>query len=153
MKSRSNNQVACQGIGGAYEATLEANLEPKGTDDQSVNEAKKVIMTAMSNCPTARVVMAGYSQGSAVISQAVQDMPPDMKARVDGIAFYGYTKNQQTMGMLPGYPPEKLKVFCRADDGVYDGALLVTPGHLAYVQDGSVDEGALFLMSKTQGPN
>jgi cutinase len=147
MKDLSNDQVACQGVGGAYKATLAANTQPKGTDEQSIAEATSVITAAMQNCPQARVVMAGYSQGSAVISQAVQAMSPEDKARVDAVAFYGYTKNKQTMGMLPGYPDAQLKVFCRNDDGVCGGKLSVTAGHLAYQNDGTVDEGAAYLMS------
>jgi cutinase len=147
MKDMSNDQVACQGIGGAYKATLAANTQPKGTDAQSIAEAKSVIETAMTNCPKARVVMAGYSQGSAVISQAVQMMAPADKAKVDAVVFYGYTKNKQANGMLPGYPDQQLKVFCRQDDGVCGGKLQVTAGHLAYQDDGTVEQGAAFLMS------
>jgi cutinase len=73
-------------------------------------------------------------------------MPQAMQDQIAGVAFYGYTKNQQNNGMLPGYPQGQLKVFCRDDDGVCGGQLLVTPGHLAYGKDGSVDMGAQFLM-------
>jgi cutinase len=69
-----------------------------------------------------------------------------MQAKVAGVAFYGYTKNQQTNGMLPGYPPAQTKVFCRPDDGVCGGQLKVTAGHLAYGNDGTVMQGAAFLM-------
>jgi len=105
----------------------------------------------MTSCPSAKVVLAGYSQGSAVISNAVQQLPADMQKKVNAVAFYGYTKNQQTMGMLPGYPQSQLKVFCRQDDGVCGGQLDVTAGHLAYGGDGSVMQGAMFLMGQVNG--
>jgi cutinase len=150
MKSASPGGVSCQGIGGAYKATLAANVQPEGTDAQSIAEATKVITSAMTTCPNAKMVLVGYSQGSAVISQAVQAMPAAMKAKVNGVVFYGYTKNQQTNGMLPGYPQNQLKVFCRPDDGVCGGQLDVTAGHLAYGMDGSVQQGADFLMKMVQ---
>lgn len=148
MKKISNDQVACQGVGGDYKAELAPNFQAKGTDDKSIAEAVKVIGAAMKNCPQARVVLAGYSQGSAVISQAVQQMSPAQQAKMDAVVFYGYTKNMQTMGMLPGYPDADLKVFCRDDDGVCKGQLSVTSGHLAYTNDGTIMEGAQFMMSK-----
>jgi len=146
MKTAANGGVACQGIGGAYKAQLAPNTQPKGTNDASINEAVKVIKQAMTACPDSKMVLAGYSQGSAVISNAVQQLPPAMQQKVSGVAFYGYTKNQQTDGMLPGYPQNQLKVFCRPDDGVCGGQLDVTAGHLAYGRDGSVQQGADFLM-------
>ncbi|KIW00815.1 uncharacterized protein PV09_07794 [Verruconis gallopava] len=142
---KAGGDVACQGVGGAYQATLASNLLPKGTDDASIQEAVNIINKAMTQCPNSKIVLAGYSQGSAVISQAVQSMPKASQAKIAGVAFYGYTKNQQTNGMLPGYPPAQTKVFCRADDGVCGGQLIVTAGHLAYGVDGSIQQGADFL--------
>jgi cutinase len=81
-----------------------------------------------------------------VISNAVQTLPQDQQQKINGVAFYGYTKNQQTNGMLPGFPQNMLKVFCRPDDGVCGGQLDVTAGHLAYGNDGTVPQGAAFLM-------
>jgi hypothetical protein len=77
-------------------------------------------------------------------------MPQAMQDQIKAVAFYGYTKNQQTDGMLPGYPQDQLKVMCRGDDGVCGGKLQVTACHLAYQNDGSIQTGADFLMSKVQ---
>lgn len=80
-------------------------------------------------------------------------MAPAMQAKVAGVAFYGYTKNQQTNGMLPGYPAAQTKVFCRQDDGVCMGQLQVTAGHLAYGNDGTVQQGAQFLLAQAAAMN
>lgn len=79
---------------------------------------------------------------------AIQALPQAQQDNIVGGAFYGYTKNQQNNGMLPGFPQQNLKVFCRPDDGVCGGQLLVTAGHLAYSGDGTVKQGAQFLAQK-----
>lgn len=88
-----------------------------------------------------------HSQGSAVMLNAIQSLTPDEQSKIQGVAFYGYTKNQQTNGTIPGYPSDQTKVFCRQDDGVCFGTLDVTAGHLAYANDGTVQQGFQFLMS------
>lgn len=49
-------------------------------------------------------------------------------AQVKGVVLYGYTKNLQNNGQIPGYPKEQTKVFCNATDGVCSGTLTVTAG-------------------------
>jgi cutinase len=60
MKDASNGGVACQGVGGAYKATIIANTEAKGTDDASIAEGMKDIMDAITKCPQSTLVLAGY---------------------------------------------------------------------------------------------
>jgi cutinase len=60
MKQAARGGVACQGIGGDYKATLQANTQPKGTDDKSIAEAMSVISNAMTSCPDSKMVLAGY---------------------------------------------------------------------------------------------
>jgi len=79
---------------------------------------------------------------------AVQELSQAQRNNIDGIAFYGYTMNEQLNGQLPGFPSDKLQVFCRRDDGVCGGRLVVTAGHLAYGRDGTIEQGAQFLISK-----
>jgi hypothetical protein len=52
--------VSCQGVGGAYKATLQANTQPKGTNAASIQEAVSVITDAMTQCPQSTMVLAGY---------------------------------------------------------------------------------------------
>jgi len=56
----NNGDVACQGIGGDYKATLAANFQDKGTDDKAIAEAMKVINQAMTACPQSTMILAGY---------------------------------------------------------------------------------------------
>jgi len=79
---------------------------------------------------------------------AIEPMTAEQKARIAGVVFFGYTKNKQENGEIPNFPANKLKVFCRPDDGVCDGALVVTAGHLGYSSDGSIGQAVDFLSQK-----
>jgi len=79
---------------------------------------------------------------------ALKGAPEDLKNKVAGVIFFGYTKNGQLRGAVPGFPAEKLKVFCRKDDGVCGGALAVTAGHMGYTRDGSVEQAVDFLSQR-----
>jgi cutinase len=80
-------------------------------------------------------VAAGYSQGAAVMVNAVSKLDPSIQERVAGVVLYGNTRNRQEGGKIPDFPPEKAKTYCNASDGVCGGALLVTAGHLTYTRD------------------
>lgn len=99
-------------------------------------------------CPTARILAGGYSQGSAVISNAVEQLSDAVKARLDGVVFFGYTKNLQNLGRIPGFPSNKLKVYCNVGDMVCSGTLIITAAHLTYGL--KTTEAALWLASKVQ---
>jgi len=79
---------------------------------------------------------------------ALKGAPQDLKNKVAGVVFFGYTKNGQLRGAVPGFPAEKLKVFCRQDDGVCGGGLSVTAGHMGYTRDGSVEQAVSFLSQR-----
>lgn len=49
-----------QGVGGDYGATIPPNLLPKGTNQKSINEAKRLYTLANTKCPDAAVVTGGY---------------------------------------------------------------------------------------------
>ncbi|KAF1815091.1 putative cutinase [Eremomyces bilateralis CBS 781.70] len=148
-KKFGSNSVACQGVGGPYSAGLMDNVRSDGTTEEAVNEAVSMFTKAI-QCEGALVVGGGYSQGTAVTGNAVMKLDSAAKEKVLGIVLYGYTKNGQTKGSIPGYPSDRLKVFCRDDDGVCDGQLMVTIGHFGYLMDDSGDEGIAFLTQKIQ---
>ncbi|KAF1816710.1 cutinase, partial [Eremomyces bilateralis CBS 781.70] len=140
--------VACQGVGGGYRAELASNTLPAGTDADAIQEGIDMFKLAAKNCPDSKIVFGGYSQGSAVMLNAVPKLDAAILKLVVGGVFYGYTKNEQKDGQLPGFPSENLEVFCREDDGICDGNLVVTAGHFAYTSDGSIQEGAQFLVNR-----
>jgi cutinase len=89
-----------------------------------------------------------HSQGTAVVENAISALSAEIKARIAGVVLFGYTKNGQTKSSIPNFPKEKVKVLCRADDGVCGGALLVTAGHFGYLMDGSGTTATNFLVQQ-----
>lgn len=110
-------------------------------------------MNAFQACPNSAMTIAGYSQGSAVMLGAIQALPQAMQDQIAGVAFYGYTQNQQTGGSIPNFPQNKLQINCANGDNVCNGNLAVSAAHLSYTNDGSVPAGAQFLMSMAGATN
>jgi cutinase len=135
LKKAYNDDVACQGVGGAYTASVGSNALPGGTTSAAYNEAISIFEDAAQKCPDTIIVAAGYSQGAAVMVNAVSKLDPSIQERVAGVVLYGNTRNRQEGGKIPDFPPEKAKTYCNASDGVCGGALLVTAGHLTYTRD------------------
>ncbi|TGZ78502.1 putative cutinase 3 [Ascodesmis nigricans] len=140
------NNFAMQGV--EYPADLASNFLPDGSNAEAIRTAKNLIERVYNQCPNARIVAGGYSQGSAVISNAVEQLSDAVKARVDGVVFFGYTKNLQNLGRIPGYPRDKLKVYCNFGDMVCSGTLIITPAHLTYLTD--TPSAARFLRDAVQ---
>jgi cutinase len=84
---------------------------------------------------------------------AVEELSPDVKAKVLGVVLFGNTENGQTKSSIPGYPGHRLLAVCRTDDGVCGVALVVTAGHFDYVMDGFSAKATNFLISKIDGTN
>ncbi|KAF2400705.1 cutinase-domain-containing protein [Trichodelitschia bisporula] len=140
--------VACQGVGGAYSAGLMDNVTPAGTTAGAIAEATKMFTTAASKCPQTTIVAGGYSQGTAVMMNAISKLPEDVKNRVVGVVLFGYTKNGQQKSGIPNYPKDRVSVYCSASDGVCGGQLMVTAGHFSYMGDGSGPKATAFLTAK-----
>jgi len=148
LKQKFPGQVACQGVGGPYTAGLADNVMPAGTTAAAIGEATKMFTTANSKCPQTIMVGGGYSQGTAVMMNAVSKLPENIKSKVVGVVLFGYTKNGQQKGGIPNYPKENVMVLCSSSDGVCGGALLVTIGHFSYMGDGSGPKAVNFLVGK-----
>lgn len=61
--------------------------------------------------------------------------------------LFGYTKNLQNRGEIPGFPASKTEVFCRSTDLVCYGTLIVGYGHFLYAGDAAL-QAPRFLIAQ-----
>ncbi|KAJ5085294.1 hypothetical protein N7532_010065 [Penicillium argentinense] len=143
LKMQLGGNVGCQGIGGAYTAGLAENFLPGNTAPQDVQAAVQVFEQCSQKCPKAKIVAGGYSQGSAVIDGSIQRLSGEVRDKVKAVVLFGFTRNLQDGGRIPGYPKDQTKVFCAVGDMVCDGTLIITAAHLTY--GANAGEAASFL--------
>lgn len=131
-----------------YPALLAPNFMPKNTDDTSIAAATKIINMASTMCPNSTLLIGGYSQGTAVMDNAIQGLPAETKSKVAGVVFFGYTRNAQDKAQIPGYPKAQTKIFCAPGDLVCDNTLTITPAHLSYANNAPAASKFLASMVK-----
>ncbi|KAL2140130.1 hypothetical protein VTI28DRAFT_4212 [Corynascus sepedonium] len=148
LESSYRNDIWVQGVGGPYRAGLADNALPAGTTQAAINEAKRLFQLANSKCPDAAVVAGGYSQGTAVMSNAISELAgTPTQEQIKGVVLFGYTKNLQNRGRIPNYSTDRTKVFCNIGDLVCAGTLIVAPSHFLYTTE-SLGEAPRFLKSQ-----
>ncbi|KAF3041815.1 Cutinase [Didymella keratinophila] len=121
--------VRVQGVGGPYTAGLAENALPAGTTQAAIGEAQRLFNLAASRCPSTPIVAGGYSQGTAVMSNAISGLSAGVKDLIRGVVLFGHTKNLQNLGRIPDFPAAKAEVFWRLTDLVCFGTLIVGIGH------------------------
>jgi cutinase len=77
---------------------------------------------------------------------SIQKLSASVMAKVKAVALFGFTRNAQDGGRIPGYPTDQTKVYCAVGDMVCDDTLIITAAHLTYGSDAS--SAAQFLLSK-----
>ncbi|KAI6781740.1 uncharacterized protein J7T54_004906 [Emericellopsis cladophorae] len=143
LESRFSN-IWIQGVGSPYDAATSPNFLPAGTNRASIDEAKRLFQLANSKCPNTPVVTGGYSQGTAVVGNALTELTGAVQNQVVGAALFGYTKNLQNFGRIPNYPRSRTEVYCSVTDAVCSGTLFILPGHFSY-NDEARNEAPRFL--------
>lgn len=144
------NSVWTQGVGGAYKAGLSENFLPAGTDRASIDEAKRLFQMAHSKCPNSAIAAGGYSQGTAVVGNAISELSSAIKDQIKGVVLFGYTKNLQNGGKIANFPSAKTKVYCETLDAVCYGTLFILPAHFLYGIESSIS-APTWLAKQIQG--
>jgi cutinase len=138
------SNVAAEGID--YAALLSTNFLPGGADLAGIREMKDLLNDAATRCPSSKLVVAGYSQGAALVHRAVEDLSQSVKDRIVAAVTYGDTQYLQDAGRIPNFPREKTLIICNVGDAVCAGTLTILPAHLAYTS--RVSEAVTFINAR-----
>ncbi|KAK9770179.1 putative Cutinase [Seiridium cardinale] len=136
--SLGDADVAAQGVD--YAAALETNFLPGGADPAGIATMVSLLNQAASQCPDAKIVIGGYSQGAAMTHRAVEQLDAATVERITGVTLFGDTQYQQTGGVVGS-----VKIYCAVGDLVCDGTLTITAAHLSYGVDAG--DATSFLVS------
>jgi cutinase len=147
-KAYSAKKVVCQGVGGAYTAGIADNVGKRGTSTGAIREATRLFTMANTKCPKATIVFGGYSQGTAVMHNTVGSLPAALKNKIVAGVLFGDTKNKQDGSQVPGFPKDKVRIYCEKSDGVCWGSLNVTNGHFVYPLNGDAEKAMAFLKAR-----
>ena len=101
------------------------------------------VKQALSQCPSTRVIVSGYSQGAMVVHNAFSRQGL-MASEVAGVVLFGDPLIRQTN--IGNLPKEKIKQFCGSSDSICGSPTGdVAGGHTSY---GSIaDTAAQFAIS------
>ncbi|KAI0873251.1 carbohydrate esterase family 5 protein [Hypoxylon argillaceum] len=136
--------VAAQGL--AYPASLLDNLRPEGCDPDDAASFAALISQAAAQCPTARLVISGYSQGAALVHAAAKLLTAGVQARISAAVTFGDTHKKQDGGVIPGIAAARTLILCHDGDLVCEGTLIVLDAHYDY--DDLAPTAVSFIASK-----
>ncbi|KAK3397694.1 cutinase-domain-containing protein [Sordaria brevicollis] len=148
----SNGIKAAQGVtnvvteGIDYPALLSTNFLPGGADLGGIREMKRLLNKAATDCPNSKIVVAGYSQGAALVHRAVEDMSEAVKDKIVAAVTYGDTQRLQDRGRIPNFPESKTLIICNTGDLVCLGQLTILAPHLDYER--RVPEALAFINAR-----
>ncbi|KGM14009.1 cutinase family protein [Cellulomonas bogoriensis] len=116
------------------------------------------VTSMAARCPGTQFVLGGYSQGATVTSIAVgarstsirsRVLPANLEPRVAAVVVFGNPlglTRRTIASEAPAYAA-KSRDYCNRSDTVCGGRGDARGGHLAYVSNGSVADGAAFAAS------
>ncbi|KAI1453225.1 carbohydrate esterase family 5 protein [Annulohypoxylon moriforme] len=136
--------VAAQGVD--YPALLIDNLRDGGCDPEDADNMRALITQAATQCPTAKLVVSGYSQGAALVHRSVEAADTSVKDRIFAAVTYGDTQKAQDNDQIPNFDTGKTLILCHDGDKVCEGTLIVTDAHHGYSD--LAPEAVGFIISK-----
>ena len=130
-----------------------SKLQLHGGD--GANDTINRVKQAVAKCPSTKIVLGGYSQGSTVIDLATAAVPPSVADHVAAVALFGEPSSGFSSMLwggqpLPGISPQyagKTISLCAPDDPI------CSPGgnimaHVSYIQAGMTNQAATFAANK-----
>jgi cutinase len=152
------SQVKGQSVG-VYAVNYPASDDFIAGTVAGANDASAHIQGTVANCPETKIVLAGYSQGAAVIDAITTAanptlgfddvLPPEVADHVAAAVVFGNPSNKlgEPLTTLSPLYGAKAIDLCNGADPVCSNGDDV-PAHSTYVQAGLVQQGAAFAAGR-----
>ncbi|ATY58532.1 cutinase 1 [Cordyceps militaris] len=136
-------KVHVQGV--KYAADLLANLKGLRTDNKAIKTLQNLVTDAVLQCDNSHIVVAGYSQGSAVVHAALSRLGEDIHAKIAAAVTFGDTMIKKNKGRIPNFPLDKMLSVCNEGDIPCGNGRMITlnKAHTDYNRRST--EGAQFI--------
>ncbi|KAK7722883.1 hypothetical protein SLS57_004736 [Botryosphaeria dothidea] len=126
LNAKFPGQVSMQGVPApAYPADVPGYLA--GGSATGASKMAEMVKDAATNCPDARIIMSGYSQGGQLVHKAGAQLDSQTASRVAGAVIFGDPDNPKPVENV-----QNLKVFCAAGDLICAGQPVILAPHLSY---------------------
>ncbi|KAF9014219.1 cutinase [Cyathus striatus] len=113
-----------------YPATVAGFLA--GGDPGGGTTMANSVTNIATQCPNAKIVMSGYSQGAQVTHIAATKLSTTIQNRVNAVVTFGDPDRDTA---LPGVLQSRRDTFCNAGDLICEGEPIVLAPHLTYGTD------------------
>ncbi|KAF1349306.1 cutinase-domain-containing protein [Lizonia empirigonia] len=133
------SRLAIQGV--TYPADIFGFLA--GGDANGATTMFNLINTAITKCPSTKIVVSGYSQGAQLVHTATQRLTAAAAARVSAVVTFGDADRDESFGSVAA---SKVLIICHEGDNICDNGIIVTPQHRNYEIDAPA--AAAFVASK-----
>ncbi|KAK2030800.1 cutinase [Colletotrichum zoysiae] len=122
------DNLAVQGVN--YAANILGFL--LGGDPNGVTAMVNLVAQAVTQCPSTKIVLSGYSQGGQLVHKTASKLTAAQSARISAVLILGDPMDGQPVGTIPA---SKVKVICHAGDNICKGGIIITSDHTNYEQD------------------
>ncbi|KZM25608.1 Cutinase [Ascochyta rabiei] len=122
------SRLAIQGV--AYPADILGFLA--GGDANGATTMFNLINTAISKCPSTKIVVTGYSQGAQLVHTATQRLTAAAAARVSAVVTFGDADRDETFGSVA---TSKVLIICHQGDNICENGIIITSEHRNYELD------------------
>ncbi|CAA9966898.1 hypothetical protein CFE70_010331 [Pyrenophora teres f. teres 0-1] len=122
------SRLAIQGV--TYPANVFGFLA--GGDAAGATTMFNLINQAISQCPSTKIVVTGYSQGAQLVHTATQRLSAAAAARVTAVVTFGDADRDESFGSVAA---SKVLIICHEGDNICDNGIIITPQHRNYEID------------------
>ncbi len=138
-----------------YAVNYPANDDYHTSASSGADDASAHILDTVASCPSTRIVLGGYSQGSTVIDLSTTTMPAPVAEHVAAVALFGEPSSGFSSMLWGGQPLPTISPLygaktinlCAPDDPICSPGSNIM-AHVSYIQSGMTNQAATFAANK-----